>query len=184
MRIIGGKARGTKLYTLEGESTRPTHDRIRESLFNIIQFDITNSVFLDLFSGSGAVGLEAVSRGAKKAILCEKERKAIEIIKKNIIKTHLEDKIELYNMSFEKLLNSKLKEKLDYIYIDPPYKSEFVYESLKIILEKNIIDENTTIIIETDEEERILKQISKLKLKIINKKKYGRVYLLFLKKDI
>ena len=93
MRIIAGKARGTKLYTLEGMTTRPTLDKVRESLFNIIQNQIQDSIFLDLFSGSGAVGLEAVSRGAKKAILCDNSKQAIEIIKKNIEKTHFQEKI-------------------------------------------------------------------------------------------
>ena len=86
MRIISGKARGTKLYTLEGNNTRPTLDRVKESLFNIIQSEIPGSIFLDLFAGSGAIGLEAVSRGAKKAILCDKEKSEIQIIKKNIEK--------------------------------------------------------------------------------------------------
>ena len=88
MRIIAGKARGTKLYTLEGEKTRPTLDREKESLFNIIQNEIQDAVFLDLFSGSGAIGLEAVSRGAKKAILCDKSKEACMIIRKNMEKTH------------------------------------------------------------------------------------------------
>ena len=74
MRIISGRARGTKLYTLEGDSTRPTLDRVKESIFNIIQSDIKDSIFLDLFAGSGAIGLEAASRGAKKAILCDKSK--------------------------------------------------------------------------------------------------------------
>ena len=86
MRIIAGKARGTKLYTLEGMNTRPTLDRVKESLFNIIQNEIPGSTFLDLFAGSGAIGLEAVSRGARKAILCDKEKSAIQIIKKNTFK--------------------------------------------------------------------------------------------------
>ena len=109
MRIISGKARGTKLYTLEGQNTRPTLDRVKESLFNILQPQIPESIFLDLFSGSGAIGLEAVSRGAKKAILCDKEKSAIQIIKKNIEKTHLEEKIELYQLPFDKLLKEKKK---------------------------------------------------------------------------
>ena len=88
MRIIGGKARGTKLYTLNGDNTRPTLDRVKESLFNIIQTKIPDCVFLDLFSGSGAIGLEAASRGAKKVIICDKSKDAIQIIKKNIEKTH------------------------------------------------------------------------------------------------
>ena len=95
MRIISGTARGTKLYTLEGLNTRPTLDRVRESLFNIIQNEVKESIFLDLFSGSGAVGLEAASRGAKEVIICDKSKEAVQIINKNIEKTHLKDKIKL-----------------------------------------------------------------------------------------
>lgn len=182
MRIIGGKAKGTKLYTLEGDNTRPTLDRVKESLFNIIQRDIPESIFLDLFSGSGAIGLEAVSRGAKKAILCDKSKEAISIIKKNIEKTHLENQIELYQLPFEKLLNDKIEEKIDIIYIDPPYKTDFVYNAIKIILDKNLINENSIVIIETDEEERIIKQIEKLNIEIVNQRKYGRAHLIFVRK--
>ena len=101
MRIISGKARGTKLYTLEGNLTRPTLDRVKESLFNILQNDISDCVFLDMFSGSGAIGLEAASRGAKKVILCDKNKQAIEIIEKNIQKTHLENNVVLYKKDFD-----------------------------------------------------------------------------------
>ena len=101
MRIISGTARGTKLFTLEGQTTRPTLDRVKESIFNIIQSQIINSNFLDVFSGSGAIGLEAASRGAKKVILCDKSKDAINIINKNIEKTHLKEKIELYNLDYE-----------------------------------------------------------------------------------
>ena len=94
MRIISGTARGTKLFTLEGETTRPTLDRVKESMFNIIQNEVLNSIFIDLFSGSGAIGLEAASRGAKKVILCDKSKQAISIINKNIEKTHLKEKVE------------------------------------------------------------------------------------------
>ena len=89
MRIIAGTAKGTKLYTLEGKNTRPTLDRVKESLFNILQNEIKDCYFLDLFSGSGAVGLEAASRGAKKVILCEQSKEAVQIIKKNIQKTQI-----------------------------------------------------------------------------------------------
>lgn len=183
MRIISGKARGTKLYTLEGNNTRPTLDRVKESLFNIIQSNIENSVFLDLFAGSGAIGLEAVSRGAKKAILCENSKEAIQIIKKNIAKTHAEEKTKLYEMTFQELLKREINEIIDIIYIDPPYKTDFAYESLKIILEKNIISSDSIMIIETDEEERIIKQIEKLDVEIIKQKKYGRAHLIFIQKE-
>lgn len=180
MRIIGGKARGTKLYTLEGNDTRPTLDRVRESLFNIIQSQVPDCIFLDLFSGSGAIGLEAISRGAKKAILCDKSKKAIEIIKKNIEKTHSEGFVQLYNMSFEELIKTKLGEKLDIVYIDPPYKTKFVYNSVKLIIEQKLLKEESLIIIETDEEERIKSEINDLPVKIIDQRKYGRAYLIFL----
>ena len=182
MRIISGKARGTRLYTLEGYNTRPTLDRVKESLFNIIQKEIPNSVFLDLFSGSGAIGLEAVSRGAKKAILCDQSKEAIQIIKKNIEKTHLEDQVEYCQLPFEKMLKTKIKEKIDIVYIDPPYKTNLAYEAVKIILEEDLISESSYIIIETDEEKRVIEQIKKLEIDIVDQRKYGRAYLIFLKK--
>ncbi len=181
MRIISGKARGTNLYTLEGQATRPTLDRVKESLFNIIQNEIPDSIFLDLFSGSGAIGIEAASRGAKKVVLCDKSKDAIRIINKNIEKTHLKENVEVYNLDYEILLKTKIKDKLDIIYIDPPYDSNFVIKSIEMIICQNIIHENTKIIIETDNEERILKQLEKISVEIIDKRKYGRAILIFLK---
>ena len=180
MRIISGKARGTKLYTLEGQDTRPTLDRVRESLFNIIQNEIQDSIFLDIFAGSGAVGLEAVSRGASKAILCEKSKAAIHIIEKNVEKTHCKDKIKLYQMDFRTFLKSSLIEEPDIIYIDPPYKTDYAFETVKLLTENNHIKENSIMIIETDEEERVLEQLKVLPIKIINQKRYGRAHLIFL----
>ncbi len=179
MRIISGKARGTKLYTLEGKITRPTLDRVREALFNIIQEKIVGSSFLDMFSGSGAVGLEAASRGAKKVILCEKSREAISVIKKNMEKTHLE--VKLYEMSYEKMLE-QLKEKLDIVYIDPPYKTDLAYKSVKKLLERKLLGEKSLVIVETDEEERVVEQIDELEIEITDIRKYGRVHLIFLNK--
>lgn len=181
MRIISGTARGTKLYTLEGKTTRPTLDRVKESLFNIIQNEIQNSIFLDLFSGSGAVGLEAASRGAKKVILCDKSKDAIQIIKKNIEKTHLNQKTELYNLDYELLLKTKIKEKIDIAYIDPPYDSDFAIKSIKIIIEKNLLKDDSFIIVETDNEEKILKDLEKIEIEVMDTRKYGRATLIFLK---
>lgn len=180
MRIISGTARGTRLYALEGENTRPTLDRVKESLFNIIQNKIQGSIFLDLFSGSGAIGLEALSRGARKAILCDKSKDAIKIIKMNTKKTHLEDRVRIFNSDFKEILKNSI-EKIDIVYIDPPYKTDYVFESLKIIIDKNILSEDGLIIIETDEEERIMKQIKNLQLEIIDHRKYGRAHLIFVK---
>ncbi len=181
MRIISGKARGTKLNTIAGQETRPTLDRVKESIFNIIQNEIKESTFVDLFAGSGAVGLEAASRGAKKAILCEKSKQAITVIKKNIEKTHLENNIELYQLDYKELLENKIKEKIDIIYIDPPYKTDYIKKSIEIILKQNLVNEQSKIIIETDEEERILKEIQEMPIQIIDRRKYGRAKIIILK---
>ena len=141
MRIISGLARGTKLYTLEGENTRPTLDRVKEPLFSIIQNYIKDSVVLDLFAGSGALGLEALSRGAEKAILCDKSYEAMEIIKKNINKTHFEEKTKVLCMDYKKCLSS-VNEKFDLIFIDPPYKNDIAVNSVRIILENNLLSED------------------------------------------
>ena len=181
MRIISGKAKGTKLYTLEGNTTRPTLDRVKESFFNIIQNEIVGSNFLDMFSGSGAIGLEAASRGAKKVILCEKDKNAIKILEKNIEKTHLENEIIFYKEDFKKVIE-KLTEKLDIVYLDPPYKTNLAYEAVKSLIENNLLKKESLIIIETDEEKKVEEQIEKLDIQIINKRKYGRIHLIFLNK--
>ena len=181
MRIISGTARGTRLYTLEGQTTRPTLDRVKESIFNIIQNEVPNSIFLDLFSGSGSIGLEAASRGAKKVILCDKSKEAIKIISKNIEKTHLSKKVELYNLDYELLLKTKVRENLDIVYIDPPYDSDFAIKSVEILINKKLVNENSIIIIETDNEKKILEGLEKKQVEITDERKYGRAVLIFLK---
>ena len=181
MRIISGKARGTKLYTLDGTATRPTLDRVKESLFNIIQNDIEDSTVLDLFSGSGAIGLEFLSRGAKRAVLCDNSKDAIKIIKQNVQKTHFEENSEIYNMEFTKLIERLQNQKFDIIYIDPPYATDFIKISIEKIIEYKLVNENTKIIVETDDETRILNQIEKMDVEITDKRKYGRATIIFLK---
>ena len=181
MRIISGKARGTKLYTLEGNATRPTLDRVKESVFNILHNDIENSTVLDLFSGSGAIGLEFLSRGAKRAVLCDNSKDAIKIIKQNVQKTHFEEIAEVYNIEFTKLIEKLQNQKFDIIYIDPPYATDFIKISIEMIIEYKLVNENTKIIVETDDETRILKQIEKMDVEITDKRKYGRATIIFLK---
>lgn len=125
-------------------------------------------------------GIEAVSRGAKKAILCDKSKQAIEVIKKNIEKTHTKEQIEVYQATFQEVLKNKIKEKLDIVFIDPPYDSEFAYEAINIMLEKDLIGEDSIIIVETDQEKRVKEQLEKLEIEIIDERKYGRVHLIFL----
>ena len=185
MRIISGKSRGTKLYTLEGENTRPTLDRVKESIFNIIQNEIEGAKILDLFSGSGAIGLEFLSRGAQIAVLCDKSKEAINVIKKNISKTHFEDNAQVFNMDFENCLNMLKGQQFDIIYLDPPYETNYIMKSLNKIIELKIAKQESLIIIETDDESRIEKQIENIDVKIIDKRKYGRAAIIFvgLKKE-
>lgn len=183
MRIISGTARGTKLFTLEGEHTRPTLDRVKEAFFNIIQNEIEDSVVLDLFSGSGAIGLEFASRGAKKVYLNDNSKEAVDIIKQNINKTHLSTKVELYNMDFLKLIQNIKENKFDIVYLDPPYKTNFIILALNELLKNKKITEESLIIIETDEEKRVIEQIEQQRsFEITDKRKYGRAYIIFLRK--
>lgn len=183
MRIISGTAKGTKLYTLEGLDTRPTLDRVKESVFNIINYNIQDAIVLDLFSGSGAIGLEFASRGAKKVYMCDVSKEACNIIQKNIEKTHLEQKVELYNMDFKNVVNKLIEKQFDIIYLDPPYKTEFIKIAIEELIKNKNIDENTMIIVETDDEKRIIQELKQYEeLEIIDKRKYGRAYILFLKR--
>ncbi len=183
MRIISGKAKGTKLYTLDGLDTRPTLDRVKESVFNIISKYIENAKVLDLFAGSGAIGLEFASRGAREVILCDNSKAAFEIIKKNIVKTHLEEKVKLYNMDFQELIKKIKGEKFDIIYLDPPYKTDFIKIAIYELIKNEVIHNETSIIVETDDEKRIIKQLEENKHIILTDiRKYGRAWILFLKK--
>lgn len=141
MRIISGEARGTKLETLDGLDTRPTLDRVKEALFSIIQNKIYDANVLDLFSGSGALALESISRGAKLAYSCDSSRKAIEIIKQNVKKTHFENKVKIINKDYKKALEELKDIKFDIIFLDPPYKTNFGEIATKIIAENNLLSE-------------------------------------------
>ncbi len=181
MRIIGGNSRGTKLYTLEGLNTRPTLDRVKESMFNILQNNIKDRIILDLFAGSGAIGLEFISRGAKKAFLCEKEKKAIDIINKNIQKMHVESKVKIAFMDYRKFLETS-NDKYDLIFLDPPYETDFISKSTELIIKKNLLNDDGIIIAETDQEERVIKELENIEIEIYDIRKYGRAKLIFMRK--
>ncbi len=129
MRVISGEKRGTKLFSLEGDNTRPTLDRVKESLFNIIQFDLVDSVFLDLFAGSGQIALEALSRGANSAVLVDSSAKAIAICKKNISATKFSDKAKVVNADYACFLLGN-KQEYDIAFLDPPYNEGILQDVL------------------------------------------------------
>ncbi len=150
MRVISGRARGTHLVSPEGDVTRPTLDRIKETLFNMIAFDMGGSKFLDLFSGSGAIGIESLSRGAQKAVFVEKDKNAVSCIRKNLEKTRLSDYAAIYSMDIFDAL-SQLKEqaeKFDIIFLDPPYLLPNIEKVLEKIEKYELLKEDGYIILE------------------------------------
>lgn len=151
MRIITGKARGIRLETLDGLDTRPTSERTKEAVFSMLQFDIAGSEVLDLFAGSGQMGLESLSRGAMRAHLIDKGRGAYDIIKRNIQKTRLtEDAIAICedSLSFLKRQNGDVK--FDIVFIDPPYASNLIDEALTILYSKKLVKDSSYIVCESD----------------------------------
>jgi len=181
MRVISGTAKGTKLDSLDTLETRPTLDRVKEALFNIIQTEIYDSIILDLFAGSGALGIECLSRGAKKAIFCDKSKEAYNIIKRNVEKTRLNEKTVIFNKDYDKCLDY-LEEKFDIVFIDPPYNTNLAVDALSKILEKKLLSDKSIVVIETDDEKRILGEVVNIGVQVIDVRKYGRVKLVFLKR--
>lgn len=183
MRVISGKARGTVLHSIDNLDTRPTLDRVKESLFNILQNDIEDAVILDLFSGSGAIAIEFLSRGAKKAYLCDKSPKAVEMIRRNLEKTKLLEDAVIYNKDYNECLNEVENVKFDIIFLDPPYKQNLSIDAIEKISKKNLLKDGGKIIIETDEPERDIRELERIPVnyKMYDLRKYGRASLMFLK---
>ena len=183
MRVISGSARGTTLHSIDDINTRPTLDRVKESLFNIIQNQVEDAVVLDLFAGSGAIGIEFLSRGAEKVYFCDKSPKAVDMIKKNLDKTKLKDKATILNNDYIDCIDKIKNIKFDIIFLDPPYKENFSKQAIKKISESKLLKNEGIIIVETDEPERDIKEIENINIdyKIYDLRKYGRVSLIFLK---
>ncbi len=150
MRVIAGKARRLQLKTPEGFETRPTTDRTKETLFNILNPYLADADFLDLFSGSGAIGIEALSRGAKYAAFVDNSRSSVECIKANLKSTKLDSQAEVFPMSaLEAIRALELKGKVfDVVFMDPPYQQMLEKEVLLYLLNSNIIYCDTIIVVE------------------------------------
>lgn len=150
MRVISGSARSLRLETIDGLGTRPTTDRIKETLFNMINSYIFNCNFLDLFSGSGAIGIEALSRGASSAYFVENNPKALECIKRNLSSTHLEDGAKVIAAdvmtALRRLEDTNIQ--FDYIFMDPPYDNLLEKQALEFLMNSNLISKDTVIIVE------------------------------------
>ncbi|MCI9440670.1 MAG: 16S rRNA (guanine(966)-N(2))-methyltransferase RsmD [Ruminococcus sp.] len=153
MRVIAGSARRLQLKTLDGLDTRPTTDRIKETLFNMLAPALHNCVFLDLFSGSGGIGIEALSRGARESVFVERNPKAMACIKENLKYTRLEDKaVALTQDVMAALRQMEGKKEFDYIFMDPPYGQGLEQKALEYLAKSSIVHEDTLIIVEASKE--------------------------------
>ena len=153
MRVIAGSRRSLPLKTLQGDATRPTADKYKETLFNCIQADVPDSLFLDLFSGSGAIGIEALSRGAKRAVLVENSKEALSVIKQNVHFTKFDSEAEIIHGDVISYLRRLSKVNFDIIYIDPPYGKGLEREALEILDTKEFDNEDVKIIVEASLDE-------------------------------
>ena len=147
MRVITGKAKGVVLKTPTGQSTRPTADRVKEALFSVIQFDIYGAKVLDLFGGSGQLGIEALSRGAKSAVFVDCQDAACKLIRENLSRTKLSEQGRVIKSDYLQFLKTS-SEKFDIIFLDPPYAENFLENSLKIITEIDILQSGGIIVAE------------------------------------
>ena len=150
MRVIAGTAGSVPLKTLPGNATRPTTDRIKETLFNMIGLSVSGSVFLDLYSGSGAVGIEALSRGASEAVFIEKNPKACRIIKENLEKTRLSENAEILSGDAVKMLGQLADHvPFDIVFLDPPYDKGEEERILPVLAASGLLTVHTVVILET-----------------------------------
>lgn len=179
MRIVAGKNKGNILKSPKDLSVRPTSEKVREALFDILGTSVRETCFLDLFAGTGAVGIEALSRGTKKVIFIEKELKCVKIIKKNLDKTENIQNAVVYKIDFLPGLKLLAKKNylLDYIFLDPPYNRGLVNISLLEISKLPILREKGLVIAQHYKKEKIMENINNLKL--FNQRRYGECYLSF-----
>lgn len=151
MRIITGRARGTQLCTLEGEATRPTSERAKEAVFSAIQFELAGRRVLDLFAGSGQMALEAISRGASSAVLVDASPRAVEVIQKNVAKTHFEHECTVLCADFTDAVR-RLTGRFDLIVLDPPYAKKWIAPALRALIEADRLGAGALIVCESAEE--------------------------------
>lgn len=178
MRVISGTARGLKLTALSGDDTRPTLDNVKEAVFSMLFERVQGAKVLDLFSGSGALGIEALSRGALRCVFSDKNGKAVKVIRDNLSKSHLSDKAEVFCHSFDQALENLCRkgEKFDIIFLDPPYDSNLLNESIEKIHALSLLSDGGVLVAESDRPDAV----SNENFAVLKDKKYGRVFVKFL----
>jgi 16S rRNA (guanine966-N2)-methyltransferase len=181
MRVISGSARGTKLKTVEGLETRPTIDRVKEALFSSISPDVYGSIVLDLFSGSGALGIEALSRGAEACAFVDMSKDSVAVIGENLKKTRLDSNSRVYMKRSSDFIRSDSKSFLricersafDIVFLDPPYGSDLVGQSIRGMMDHGIVSADTVIVCETNGSEKLEDTYSFFTK--VKEKKYGKI---------
>ena len=180
MRIIGGKHRSRILAEFPGEDVRPTSDRVRESLFNILSLKIYGARVLDLFCGSGALGLESLSRGAKEVLFNDRSKDSLAILKKNLLALKIPvngEEAKVTNYDFSVCLE-QARGQFDLIFLDPPYRFDYGTQALQLIAKRNLLTEQGIVVNERDIPfEGEIEGLEKF-----DERKYGRTYLTFFKK--
>lgn len=173
MRIIAGIAKGRKLLSPEGMETRPTLDRVKESIFSIIQNRTSDAIVLDMFAGTGSLGLEAVSRGAKYCYLVDKGKTSYSLLCKNVINFNFQDKCKTFNADTYEVLKDLAKKdvKFNLIFIDPPYAKEMIPPAIEIISSTKALAEDGLIVSKIDSSETIYPGNDIISL--IDSRKYG-----------
>ena len=183
MRIITGSARGVRLDTLEGDATRPTSERAKEAIFSAIQFDIAGRRVLDLFSGSGQMALEALSRGAASAVLVDQSKDAVRIITKNAEKTRLADKCTIVCADFKDYLSRRRgRDVFDYIFLDPPYAMHALPAAAEGILRGGLLAPDGLMICESGEPDPLGHATGtaiSAHFDVVKEAKYGIAYVTF-----
>ena len=180
MRIITGRAKGVRLETLDGIATRPTSERVKEALFSSLQFDIADRRVLDLFSGSGQLALEALSRGASYAVMVDRSRDAVKIIKQNIAKTKLSDLCEVHNCEFKDYILKNKGKKFDIVFIDPPYAMQCCTDALVRLCEAGILLDGAIAVLECGDEEVDTERLKELGFECTKSTSYGKKTALYI----
>ena len=178
MRIISGRCKGSVLYTLEGDNTRPTLDRVKESIFNILGNVFFEKNVLDLFAGSGALGLEALSRGASFCDFVDMSKDAVNIIKKNIDKCGMKEVSRVHQTDFKNIVKV-VDKKYDFVFLDPPYSKDMGLDALNML--NNCTNDDCTIILETDYTDNVPDKVGAF-IKY-DSRKYGRTIISFFGKE-
>jgi len=184
LRVISGEAKGHKLKTPKGNSTRPTSDKVKGSIFNIIAPIISDKEVLDLFAGTGSLGIEALSRGARRAVFVDKSRECHQIIKENLSHTKFTERAEIHVMDVCSALNmlSQKDNKFDIIFLDPPYGKGLVDETLACIADTNVLKQDTLIIAEHDVKDVVPECVGALKN--FRQQKYGDTIISFYRQEV